>query len=127
MFRALLCWLVLAAPAMADGNAEHGRALMLEPQQSLCVLCHAGPFPELPFMGTLAPDLSAVGSRLSLDEIRARIIDSREFNPDTIMPPFLSQEGLNRVGARWAQTSILTRQEVEDIATYLASLNGDTP
>lgn len=101
--------------------------LMLEPQESLCVLCHSGPFPEIPFMGTLAPDLSDVGSRLSIDEIRARIIDSRAFNPDTIMPPFLSQEGLNQVGPRWAQTSILTEQEVEDIATFLASLNGDQP
>jgi len=127
MFRTLFCWLACAVPAMADGNAEHGRMLMLEPQESLCVLCHSGPFPEIPFMGTLAPDLSDVGSRLSIDEIRARIIDNRAFNPDTIMPPFLSQEGLNQVGTRWAQTSILTEQEVEDIATFLASLNGDQP
>lgn len=114
-------------PALADGNAERGRALMLEPQKSLCVLCHAGPFPELPFTGTLGPDLSDVGARLDLEEIRARIIDSRDFNPDTIMPPFMSPDGLNRVGERWEATTILTEQEVDDIAAFLDSLKGDEP
>jgi len=124
---ALFCSLVCAMPALADGNAERGRALMLEPQKSLCVLCHAGPFPELPFTGTLGPDLSDVGARLDLEEIRARIIDSRDFNPDTIMPPFMSSDGLNRVGERWEGTTILTEQEVDDIAAFLDSLKGDEP
>lgn len=127
MFRTLFFLLIFAASAMADGNAEQGRTLMLQAQKSLCILCHTGPFPEIPFMGTLAPDLSGVGSRYTIDEIRARIVDNRKFNPDTIMPPFLSQEGLTRVGPRWAGNTILTDQEVDDIATFLAGLKGDTP
>lgn len=125
--RTLFCLLVLTMPAMANGDAEHGRAIMLEPQKSLCILCHSGPFPEIPFMGTLAPDLSDVGSRYSYKEIRDRIVDNRKFNPDTIMPPFLSLEGLNRISPRWAETTILTEQEVDDIATFLAGLKGETP
>ena len=127
MFRTLLCWLVCAVPAMADGSAERGRALMLEPQKSLCVLCHEGPFSELPFMGNLGPDLSDVGARLSIDEIRARIIDSRDFNPDTIMPPFQSRKDIDRVGERWKDSTILTEQEIEDIATFLSTVKGDEP
>jgi len=124
---ALFCSLVCAMPALADGNAERGRALMLEPQKSLCVLCHAGPFPELPFTGTLGPDLSDVGARLDLEEIRARIIDSRGFNPHKMMPAIMSPDGLNRVGVRWEATTILTEQEVDDIAAFLETLLGDEP
>ena len=136
MYRAL-AWaavLALAGPASAQGlsdpltdiagNLTRGRAIVLDQQKSLCVLCHAGPFPEVPFQGDLGPDLTGVGDRLTLPELRLRLVDSREINPDTIMPPFYSIDGLSRVGLRWQGATILTAQEVEDIVAYLASLKG---
>lgn len=126
--------LTLAAPAAAQGvpgpltdqpgDPARGWALLLDQQHSLCVLCHAGPFPEVPFHGDLGPDLSGVGDRLTLPELRLRLIDSRRVNPDTIMPPFHSLNGLARVGDRWKAATILTAQEVEDVAAFLASLKG---
>ncbi|WP_210529892.1 sulfur oxidation c-type cytochrome SoxX [Rubellimicrobium arenae] len=106
------------------GDPSRGHAIVLDQQKSLCVLCHAGPFAEVPFQGDLGPDLTGVGDRLSLPELRLRVVDSRSVNPDTIMPPFHSLDGLARVGARWQGTTILTAQEVEDVVAYLASLKG---
>ena len=126
--------LALAGPVAAQGlpdpltsmpgDPSRGRAILLDQQRSLCVLCHAGPFPEVPFQGDLGPDLSGVGSRLAVPELRLRLVDSRRMNPDTIMPPFHSLDGLARVGARWKGTTILTAQEVEDVVAFLASLKG---
>jgi sulfur-oxidizing protein SoxX len=137
MARAATCALVLAlatpaaqAQGLRDpltdlpGDASRGRAIVLDQPRSLCVLCHAGPFPEIPFQGDLGPDLSGVGERLTLPELRLRLVDSRRVNPDTIMPPFHSVEGLVRVGTQWKDTTILTAQEVEDVAAFLASLKG---
>lgn len=126
--------LALAGPLAAEGlpdpltsepgNPSRGRAILVDQQRSLCILCHAGPFPEVPFQGDLGPNLSGVGSRLAVPELRLRVVDSRRVNPDTIMPPFHSLDGLARVGARWRGTTILTAQEVEDVVAFLAGLKG---
>jgi sulfur-oxidizing protein SoxX len=47
------------------GDPARGRALVADRRVGLCLLCHAGPFPEERFQGTLAPDLGGAGSRWS--------------------------------------------------------------
>ena len=44
------------------GNPSRGAQLIQQRQKSLCVLCHAGPFPEPHLQGTIAPDLTGVGA-----------------------------------------------------------------
>jgi len=126
----LLC---LALPAAAEGFAPltdtpgdpaRGREIVGEPTRGLCLLCHSGPFPEVRFHGDLAPDLAGAGDRLTVPQLRQQIVDSRVANPDTIMPPFHSLVGLNRVGTRWQGDTILTAQEVEDVVAFLATLKG---
>lgn len=107
------------------GDAEEGRAIVTTRERGLCILCHSGPFPEVDFMGDLAPDLEGVGARLSIPELRQRIVDSRVVNPDTIMPPYHAISGLNRVGSAWKGATILTAQDVEDVVSYLATLTED--
>ncbi len=128
---ALAC---LAAPALAQGlpaplaeapgDPVRGAAIVSDATRSLCVLCHAGPF-GTDFAGTLGPDLTGVGDRLTVPELRQRIVDSRVANPKTIMPPYHSLDGLDRVGARWRGATIFTAQEVEDVVAYLATLKGE--
>ena len=104
------------------GDPARGRAIVADRRVGLCILCHAAPLPEFPFMGDLAPDLTGVGSRLTKAEIRERIVDSRRVNPDTIMPPFYATSDLTRVHPRWKGATILTAQQVEDVVAYLATL-----
>lgn len=111
-------------PPLTDrpGDPVRGRAIVADRTVGLCLLCHSGPFPEAPFQGDLAPSLAGVGARLGTAELRLRLVDSRRLNPETMMPPYFSTEGLVRVGARWQGRTLLTAQEIEDVVAFLATL-----
>jgi len=138
---AALCWAVLtwplsvhadpatvpgveltAALTAQPGDTVRGRAIVASRQSGLCLLCHSGPFPEERFQGNLAPELSGIAQRLSGGELRARIVDARRLNPDTIMPPYFSTDGLARVAGSFAGQTLLTAQQIEDVIAYLQSL-----
>ena len=106
----------------ASGDPVRGRAVVANRQVGLCLLCHAGPFPEERFQGTIAPDLNGIGARLSEAQIRARIVDPARFNPSTIMPAYYRTEGLARVAPSFRGKPILTAAQIEDVVAYLASL-----
>ena len=104
------------------GDAERGRAIVASRPVGLCLLCHAGPFPEEPFQGNLAPDLAGTGSRWSTGQLRLRIVDAARLNPATIMPAYHRIEGLARVGAAWQAKPILSARQIEDVVAFLATL-----
>ena len=140
--RALILAIALAAPAAEaglppvvvvgdavpapltgqPGDPARGRALVVDRRAGLCLLCHAGPFPEERFQGTLAPDLGGAGSRWSTGQLRLRLVDSRRVNPDSIMPAYYRVEGLERVAAAWRDRPVLGAQEIEDVVAFLATL-----
>lgn len=98
---------------------------MQQRQKSLCVLCHAGPFPEPHLQGNLAPDLTGVGARLTAAQLRLRIADMKRLNPQTIMPTYYSavaNDAQARVGAPWRDKPILEAAEIEDLVAYLQTL-----
>ena len=113
--------LLLLAAAPAPGDPQRGYAVVIR-QASTCTLCHAGPFPNPHLQGTVGPDLHGVGSRLDQDAIRARLVDAAALNPDTVMPSFGTVGGRTRVGTQWQDKPILSPQEIEDAAAYLAGL-----
>ncbi len=104
------------------GDPERGRAIVLNRQVGLCLLCHSGPFPTERFQGTLAPDLAGVGARSSEGQLRLRIVDASRLNPQTIMPPYYRTEGLNRVAPERRGKPILTGEQIEDVVAYLRTL-----
>ena len=104
------------------GDATRGRAIVADRQKGLCLLCHAGPFPEQRFQGTLAPDLKGAGSRWNEGQLRLRIVDSGKLNPATIMPSYYRLEGLTQVGSAWQNKPVLTAEEIEDVVTFLVTL-----
>ena len=138
---AVLCWAALTWPFLvhADpaggqvvemimpltglpGDAVRGRAIVASRQSGLCLLCHSGPFPEERFQGNLAPELNGIAQRLSGGELRARIVDARRLNPDTIMPPYFSTDRLARVAGSFVGQTLLNAQQIEDVIAYLLSL-----
>jgi sulfur-oxidizing protein SoxX len=106
----------------AQGDPARGRAVVVNRQTGLCLLCHSGPFPEERFQGTLGPDLNGIGARLSEGQIRLRIVDPGRFNPATIMPAYYRTEGLTRVAPSFKGKPILDAQQIEDVVAFLATL-----
>jgi sulfur-oxidizing protein SoxX len=108
--------------AGARGDPARGRAIVVNRQLGLCLLCHSGPFPEERFQGTIGPDLSAIGARLSEGQIRLRIVDPGRLNPATIMPAYFRSEGQTRVASAFRGKTVLSAEQIEDVVAYLGSL-----
>ena len=106
----------------ARGDAARGRAIVVDRQKGLCLLCHTGPFPEQRFQGTLAPDLGGTGSRWSEGQLRLRLVDSSKLNPATIMPAYYRTHGFTRVGSAWQDKPVLTAAQIEDVVAFLITL-----
>ena len=104
------------------GDPARGRAIVVDRQKGLCLLCHVGPFPDQRFQGDMAPDLAGAGSRWSSAQLRLRIVDGSRLNPATIMPSYYRIEGLNRVAPAFREKPILEAQQVEDVVAFLATL-----
>jgi L-cysteine S-thiosulfotransferase len=104
------------------GDPARGRAIVVNRQVGLCLLCHSGPFPEERFQGNLAPDLSGAGKRSSEGQLRLRIVDSSRINPATIMPAYHRIDGLVRVAPAWRGKPVLSAEQIEDVVAFLMTL-----
>jgi sulfur-oxidizing protein SoxX len=128
---ALVCsagwgWTAAQTPEVPQaGSPERGKALLLQRQDSGCVLCHQ--VQGLPVGGALGPSLSGLAERSTKAQARERIVDPRRFNPQTIMPAYFSTDGLNKVASPYQGQTILTAQGLEDILSYLFLPSKATP
>ncbi|MGC4249954.1 MAG: sulfur oxidation c-type cytochrome SoxX [Sphingobium sp.] len=114
------------AEPLADrpGDPQRGMALAVDAEKGNCIACHVLPIPAIPAgsFGDLGPSLEGVGSRLTVEELRQRIVDPKIMSPDTIMPAYHATEGLHRVQPRYAGKPVLDAREVEDVVAYLETL-----
>jgi len=106
----------------AKGDAERGRALIVARETANCVLCHAVSDPGVRFFGNLAPALDGIARKLSVAQLRLRVVDDLRVNPTTVMPSYYRVEGLDRVASAYRGKPILEASQVEDIVAYLATL-----
>ncbi|WP_425311727.1 sulfur oxidation c-type cytochrome SoxX [Microvirga massiliensis] len=106
----------------SPGNPARGRAIVVNRQVGLCLLCHSGPFPEERFQGTIAPDLAGSGTRWSEGQLRLRLVDGTRLNPDTLMPSYYRVDHLTRVGDAWRGKPILSAAQIEDVVAFLSTL-----
>lgn len=106
----------------APGDPDRGRAIVVNRQVGLCLLCHSGPYPEERFQGTLAPDLKGTGTRWTPGKVRLRIVDASHFNKDTIMPPYYRVDGLIHVAPAFRGKPILSAEQIEDVVAHLSTL-----
>ena len=104
------------------GDPVRGRAIVTNRFVGLCLLCHSGPFPDVPQQGTLAPDLKGAGTRWSLAQLRLRIVDSARAVPDTIMPAYYRIDHLRQVAPQFRGKPVLTAEQIEDVVAFLATL-----
>ena len=104
------------------GDPIKGRTIVTSRQTGLCILCHAGPFPEERFQGNLAPDLKLSVANLSVAQLRARLVDPSKTNTNTIMPAYFRIDHLQRVAPPFAGKTVLSAQEIEDVIAYLLTI-----
>ncbi len=106
------------------GDPANGLKLVLDFDKGDCVICHKMPIAGQPpdAFGDIGPDLTGVGSRLTVPQLRQRIVDPKAVDPNTLMPAFYTTQGLTRVDPKFAGKPELTAQEVEDLVAYLATL-----
>jgi L-cysteine S-thiosulfotransferase len=107
------------------GDAARGRTIVVNRQQGLCLLCHNGPFAEVPAreQGNLASNLAGAGARWNTAQLRLRIADARRLDPQGLMPSLhVQRDGLTRVGQAWQGRPVLDAQQVEDVVAYLQTL-----
>ncbi|MEY2662538.1 MAG: hypothetical protein RIQ35_855, partial [Pseudomonadota bacterium] len=109
---------VQTALSSSPGDPIKGRAIVTSRQTGLCILCHAGPFPEERFHGNLAPDLRLSIANLSAGQLRARLVDPSQSSPNTIMPAYFRIDHLQRVAPQFTGKTVLTGQEIEDVLAY---------
>jgi sulfur-oxidizing protein SoxX len=106
----------------SKGDPARGRAIVVNRQVGLCLLCHSGPFPEERFQGTIAPDLKGTGARFTEGQLRLRIVDASRANAATIMPPYYRVHDLTRVAAAFRDKPVLTAEQIEDVVAFLTTL-----
>ncbi len=103
-------------------DPARGRALVANQTRSLCLLCHTAPIPEARFQGNIAPDLTGAGSRWSTAQLRLRLVNPQQINPDTLMPSYFRTDHLHQVATAWRGRPILSGADIEDIVAYLSTL-----
>ncbi len=105
------------------GDPERGRALVVDRHKGNCLACHALPIPDQPFQGDIGPPLHGVGLRLTPAQLRLRVADEKQLNPETIMPGYYRDPRRFRmVDYRHEGQTILDAQEIEDIVAFLSTL-----
>ena len=106
----------------APGDPVRGKTIAVSRQTGSCLLCHSAPLPDEKFQGTIGPDLKGAGSRNTEGQLRLRIVDSRIFNPDTIMPSYYRQDGLEKIAPAFRGKTVLTAEQIEDVVAFLKTL-----
>ena len=113
----------ISAPLTVEaGDPARGRALVVARDSANCVLCHAVPDPAVRFAGDVGPSLAGAGRRLTLPQLRLRVVDEMQINRETVMPSYYKVSGLTQVAAPFAGKPILSAREVEDVVAWLATL-----
>lgn len=117
-------WASDTLPPLVDIAASplQGERIFVEREAGHCVLCHQVDGLDAPFQGNLGPALTGIGSRLSPAQIRLRIADASQLNPDTIMPPYYRSEGLEQVASGYRGQTVLSAEQIEHLVAWLASL-----
>ena len=105
------------------GDAKRGKQLSIASDKGGCLVCHEMPIPEESFHGNIGPSLIGIASRLTEGELRLRVVDEKQINPETVMPGYYRHpKYFNLVAEDYEGKTYLSAQEVEDVVAYLLTL-----
>lgn len=100
--------------------AEHsdGLRIMLDRNGGNCIACHALPG-QTGVISTFGPPLHKVGARYDELTLRRWVTDARQINADTLMPPFGTLQGTQRVNST---QPMLTPEQINQVVAALQTL-----
>src|SRR3972149_1726545 len=99
-----------AMPAGVKGDPKKGRALFRARAKGPCTGCHLIPGDDVWPAGSVGPDVSLYGDpNLPDDFIFTQVYDSRNFFPNTTMPP-------------WGTTGVFKPEELVHVVAFLKTL-----
>ncbi|MGB1109738.1 MAG: sulfur oxidation c-type cytochrome SoxX [Gammaproteobacteria bacterium] len=105
------------------GDAERGRAIATDGNRGNCVACHKMPFDDVEGYGTIGPSLLGIGGRYPEGYIRMRVVDTKSFNPASIMPGYYRDPSkIHRPAKMLKGRTFLTAQQVEDVIAFLMTM-----
>ncbi len=109
----------------APGDAVRGAGLYQSEPRAGCPACHgmpgAAPGVDDPKLEA-APDLTAIGDRLSPGTIRLWIVAPQVLDPETAMPAYYAAGQRQGADDPLYGGPALTAGEIEDLVAYLAGL-----
>jgi sulfur-oxidizing protein SoxX len=117
LFLMFILMVPVFASAQANSNNETGFDIMTNKLSGNCLACH-----DLPGVSgvpsNFGPSLHGVGARRTQDELLQWVVDARKINPETLMPPFGSSEGLSKVIQK---RNLLSSTQIEKVVSTLQS------
>jgi sulfur-oxidizing protein SoxX len=96
---------------------DEGWRIMTDKSLGNCWACHGLPGQQ-GLTSNLGPPLAGAGARLSLKQLTQWVVDARQMNPQTLMPPFGVSTGLQRVTT---PQPLLTPEQIQQVVNTLAS------
>ncbi len=104
------------------GDPANGRDVFINRKLGNCLACHANAeIPEQLFHGQVGPALDGVAQRYDEAALRGILVNSKNTFDGTIMPAFYILD-YTRNMPKFADKTILTAQQVEDVLAYLQTL-----
>ena len=102
--------------AASEALPLEGWRIMNERSLGNCIACHALPG-QTGVRSTLGPSLQGVGARYSAAQLQQWVVDARQIQTNTLMPPFGTASGLNRIPSTQA---LLTPEQITQVVSTLS-------
>jgi sulfur-oxidizing protein SoxX len=119
MQRMIFLMLIALGPLNTGAQGIHaqdeGLDIIVQQKLGNCVACHEVPGVQQA-TSNLGPSLKGVGARLTRETLTHWVKDARTLQPNTLMPPFGSTAGLNRLSN---QQPLLTDAQIQKVVETL--------
>ena len=119
MQRMIFLMLIVLGPLNTGAQGIHaqdeGLEIIVQQKLGNCVACHEVPGVQQA-TSNLGPSLKGVGTRLTRETITHWVKDARTLQPTTLMPPFGSTAGLNKLSN---QQPLLTDAQIQKVVETL--------